>query len=324
VAERLFICWRRLSRRSIDLARALGLKVVVIDTSPPLYREGFRETKRLIEQFRPEIVFAQLPQGPLLYCLTRLKKKYRFKLVADVHTSFLCYENWKELVLNAPFKKLLKECDLVITHSDYMQKFLPEGCRAMTVYDPPPREIEQAEPLKRAKDYVIVPASFSYDEPIVELLEVVIDIAERHGLDVVVTGDYIRQLKSIAKFAGKVVLTGFLKYEDYVRFLKGAQVVITASTRSNVFLHSLAEAIVAERPFVVSYNEVVRELLDKLSIRELYNATFRVDDMKSLGKKLENIIKNLDFYISIVKEAKKNYVQIVHEQLKVLRELLEL
>lgn len=80
----------------------------------------------------------QLPQGPLLLLMVLLKYLCGFRLILDVHSGFLIYDSWRGVLLNGPFRNLLRFGDYILVHNRYILHILPDGCRdkAYIIYDP--------------------------------------------------------------------------------------------------------------------------------------------------------------------------------------------
>ncbi len=218
----LFVALRKLSRRTVDLARTLGMKMLAIPCST-LYLDGLAKVSKVIKILRPRVVVAQLPQGPLLWILVKLRNHYGYRLVADVHTGFLVYDDWRGYVLNRPFVKYLRYADLVLVHNEDIIELLPTEVRrkAMVLYDPPPR-IDF--PLRKVFDfrYAVFPCSWSRDEDVEYVIREF--LAVDTDLKLVVTGDYRKRIDVYRRYAGseRIVFTGYVDRVTYYSILSHA------------------------------------------------------------------------------------------------------
>lgn len=271
--SRVFVAWSRLSRRTRDLASALGLKLLFLPYRPP-YLKAIVYTKRILLEEKPELVFVQLPQGPLLYTVLRLRDRLGYRVVADVHSGFIVYASLKEWLLNSPFKRLLRRVDLVLSHNEAFTKLLVEKSlvlksRVLTVYDPLP-DLSGSEPpplgLEPAS-YILVPASWAPDEPLWEIVKGFLESGVQGSFKLVVTGDYRRRLelagriRRLAEEYSRVVLTGFLPRPQYNWLLLNAQLIVAATVKEYTMLSAIWEAVAARRPFMATTTRTLERIL---------------------------------------------------------------
>ncbi len=259
----LFLAWRKVSRRSRDLATLLNAKLVCIHDAPPYLRAWFR-TKSLLREEKPDIIIAQLPQGPLLLRLATLKNNTSFVLVSDVHTGFLIYSSFKEVLLNRPFVKYLSKSDLILVHNEcirdhVIKKLSIDPKKVLVVYDPIPEIPERIEkpPLSLEKEkFFVFPASWHPDEPIEYIVNEFIKSKIIREAKLVITGNPSRRLKKIEKIVRKhvdrIILTGYLPERQYYWLLLNAEAIIAATTRECTMLSAIWEAVAAKKPVLVS------------------------------------------------------------------------
>ncbi len=269
--DAVFVAWSRLSRRTRELAELLGMELVFVPRGPP-YVGAWLETGRLLARLRPRLVVAQLPQGPLLLRLHLLRRRLGFRLAADVHSGFMVYESLGERLLNQPFRRLLRGCDLVVSHNEpFTRLLLDYGVpreRLLTVYDPiPPRHPSPRRPRLPGVEphhYLLMPAAWAPDEPMELLAEAWrLSRLAGEGYKLVVTGDWRRRPRSaerLRKLEG-VVLTGFLPLEEYAWLLENAAAVLALTTKEYTVLSALWEAVAYQRPAIVSSTETLKGLL---------------------------------------------------------------
>ena len=148
----VFVAWSRLSLRTRFLAEEIGAHLLFVGGRPP-YLENWYKTRKELERLKPRIVFVQLPQGPLLFAMLRLAKRQRLHVVADVHTGFAYPVTLAEKMLNAPFRRLLYRCSLVLAHNEPLRNYLlakgfSHANNTIVVYDPVGRLQAEMEPYK--------------------------------------------------------------------------------------------------------------------------------------------------------------------------------
>jgi len=264
----VFIAWKRLSRRTEDLARELGLELAFIRDSLP-YARAIAKTLSILYKNVPKIVFVQLPQGPLLAETAILSRFLKFRTVADVHTGFIYTTTFKEMLLNRPFYKYLRYVELVLAHNVLERELIVKKTGAaeekvMIVYDPLPSPPHKLVKPRIALDFsksIVLPASWSPDEPIDRVVEEFLkaEVSKEHTL--VVTGNYKRNVglynsvaRVVERFKAKssVVLTGFMLDEEYWYLLKNCKAVIVLTNREYTLPHAMWESVTVQKPSIVA------------------------------------------------------------------------
>ncbi len=265
------IAWARLSRRTRDLAQVLGAKLIFIPDMPP-YLRAWIETKHILEKLRPKLVIAQLPQGPLLWRVLNLSKRLKYRVVADVHTSFVVHDSLKGLFLNRPFQHLLGEADLLMAHNEPQAKLIETMAgisreKILIVYDPlpiPPKTEEPPIEILRRKEYILLPASWASDEPIYEIVKIYIELGLNYIL--VLTNNphrnkrFYKKLQKIIKNK-PIILTGYLPIRQYAWVFQNAKAIIAATKREYTMLSSIWEAVAYKKPFLVLQTKTLKEIL---------------------------------------------------------------
>ncbi len=291
--RRMFIAWARVGRRTIELASEVGARLVLIKDRPP-YLKAWLMTPNVLYKEKPFTVIAQLPQGPLLARLSGLKGKLSFNLIADVHSGFLVYTSIKEKVLNGPFKKYLKSCDLVISHNEPFTNLLKaktglDPSRIITVYDPFPRlppSLKKPRLELETGEYLVFPSSWHPDEPLEYIVREFLSSKAASRYKLVLTGrPHLRGSlrKLISKADGKVILTGYLPWEEYYWLLSNAKAVIAATTKEYTMLSAAWEAAAVRKPLILGRTETLKSIIGD------YAVYFEVDVRGSLSSILSNI-----------------------------------
>jgi glycosyltransferase involved in cell wall biosynthesis len=292
----------------------LRAKLYLLTGAPPYLRQ-VANTVRAILGNKPKLVIAELPQGPLLLLLSILKFILKFKLVVDVHTAFLIYDDWKGVLLNKPFTPLLQSADLIIVHNSEIFKLLPKHLtkRAILVYDPPRKLIKSQD----EGDYILLPASWRSDEPLEYILEEF--LAANIKAPLVVTGDYKRREHLYHKYrnAPHIVFTGYLSNEEYLTILSRAKAVIVTTTREYTLLSAGWEAIYAEKIAIVSETKTLKNLFRDTAIY------FKPYTKGSLARALKALEKSdISFYRLKIKLLKYWMSAKVLYQLKLLAKIV--
>lgn len=328
--RRVFLAWGRIGRRTRELADILKARLTYIPGKPP-YLRAWSETSRILSEISPRIVILQLPQGPLLLRAIMLKKKLGYTLVADVHTGFSIYESWKSLILNKPFHKLLKYCELVIAHNDTFREHLIKNKKidprkVITVYDPFPRIPEHLKKPANidieSYEYVVFPATWDPDENLEYILKEYLSSTASKQYKLIITGNYHRRIKlanKIKRISDKIILTGFIKSEEYYWILKNSRLIITGTTREYTMLSSIWEAIALEKPFVTNYTQTLKNILEKNTLYYIYHEG-------SLKKLLDTCLRSRECIVDLqerIKVLKKKMLMLSKNSIEKLEKLID-
>lgn len=258
------IAWKKLSRRSELLAEALNGKVLFFKDNLPYIRAALKTFITVVRQ-KPQVLLLQLPQGPLLLEAFFLKKLVGCKIVADVHTGFLLSTNWKSLILNAPFVKLLSLADIVVAHNETQLDIIPKNAKNKTVIAYDPWHLIAVEgKIDKQKNYVVFPASFAIDEPLKEIIGAV--NTSNQELKLYITGNW-KRAPDIKKYASeKIQFTGFLSDIEFNNLLSGALAIITGTTREYTAMMSAWEAIAYGKPLAVTATRTLKTMYSHYAV----------------------------------------------------------
>jgi hypothetical protein len=299
------IAWKKLSRRSELLAQALDGKLLFFKDNLPYVRATIKTLISVIRQ-KPQVLLLQLPQGPLLLEAYFLKKLVGCKIIADVHTGFLLNTDWKGLILNAPFVKLLSLADAVVAHNEAQLDIIPKNVKNKTVvvYDPW-YLITTKDKINKQENYMVFPASFAPDEPLEEVIEAV--NTSKHPLKLYITGNWKRS-PELKKYASKKIqFTGFLSNQEFNDLLAGASAIITGTTREYTTMMSAWEAIAHNKPLAVTATKTLKTMYPHYAV--FYN-----------WKNKQNIITTLQT-ISTTKPNPKSREELVQKTIQTIAQL---
>ena len=304
------VAWRKLSHRSFLLSKAVPNTELWFFKTDSAYIQGFYNTFLKYLKERPATLILQLPQGPLLLEGILLKKNFNCKIVVDVHTGFVYGHTFKGLIINKPFNKLLNYADLVIVHNNEILDLLHPSIIAKTevVYDPW-MFIQLTEQPSSDDNYLVFPASFSPDEP---LLEVLSAVNEYKKIKVVVTGNYYRN-PSLLRFSSSYVeFTGFLSREDYEKLLLNSSGVITGTNNEYTLMMSAWEAVAFQKPLILSETRTLRNMFDGYAF--FYSWKSRKSILNVLPKVFSE--RDLDYARKKLKEKTINSLNALTKRLK--------
>ena len=296
----LFIAWKVCSGRTRVLARSLGVKLLLA-RSRLYYLDSALETLLALAREKPRIVLAQLPQGPLLALLAIVKKAARYRLVADVHTSFVVYTDPRGLLLNRPFAGMLRYADVVLAHNEDEAVILHRYARPVVAYDP----LEEPSSAKPGR-HILLPAGFSSDEPLTAMIEGYMKKSAVREPPVI-TGDWRRmpELRERYRRAPRVLFTGYLPESGYRHLLSSSKLVFTGTVREYTVLRSVFDAASYGKPVVVSRTRTLERLLggdaiyydpedpDDIAAKLREAVSMSSEELSALGERLRRRLVSL-------------------------------
>jgi len=292
------------------LSRAVPNTELWFFKTDPLYIQGFYDTFLKYLKERPSTLILQLPQGPLLLEGVLLKKAFNCKIVADVHTGFVYGHTLKGLIINKTFNKLLNYADLVIAHNREILDILHPSIIAKTevVYDPW-MFIQSTGQTSSNDRYLVFPASFSPDEP---LLEVLSAVNEYKNIKVFVTGNCYRNPSLLRFSSSHVEFTGFLNREDYKKLLVNSFGVITGTKDEYTLMMSAWEAVAFQKPLILSETKTLRNMFDDYAI--FYNWKSKESILNALSEMFSE--RDLTYAQKKLKEKTINSLNTLTKRLK--------
>jgi hypothetical protein len=257
--SRCFVSWTQLSRASA-VARALDARLYC---PPPRSRkwpapirygvQAFR-TVRHIARTRPsDVLFTNPPvvAGVVLVIVGRL---FGIRLWADTHSGAFNDPRWVR------FSRLndwvMRRCaGVIVTNRPLAERVESAGGRPLLLNlvaeGPAARIDDNAETL-------LAPLSYSFDEPVRELLDAVALVPEVH---VTLTG---RAPAWVVRSAPpNCTVTGWLSTPDYERVLSRAAGVICLTTRDLTMQMGAFEALEYGLPILASGTSVLRDYLNQ-------------------------------------------------------------
>jgi glycosyltransferase involved in cell wall biosynthesis len=279
VAKNVYICWTRYQRRPESLQAMLQLEVFFIAPISeiralkfPSYVLSALSMLRIIFRTNPETLWLQLAPSLLLYpaFLYKFLLRRDMLIIADCHNGIL-RSKWLKL----PFiRKLLGQCDLVLFHNSMVleraNKLGITGQHVQLLHTPPavPGSRVAQRPQFAAKfgaAFVLMPASFSSDEPIGVVIGVA---AQLPHLTFVMTGNLTvaNRNHDLRNWPPNVLLPGFLPPAELDWLLTHASAVLALTIHSDIELSAGNEALGFGRPLVVSDSWVSRQLFGEYAV----------------------------------------------------------
>jgi Glycosyl transferases group 1. len=304
----LFLAFSSVASRSKRLSEKLGSELVYYkDRFPYVFSLFFSSIKIL--RINPDWLIIQATQGFIVFIFSILKKFLKFKLIADLHTGLIVNTGIKSKILNLSFINYLKYFDLILIHNELIKKIIPVSIkhRSLLVYDPLLNDCESLY-LKKEKLLVFTTVMLKPDEMLDDLIE-----AAKHLKDealFICTGKKVK-LKGIKSL-------GYLKYNDYLRIMKTADIVIAMTKREYTSLSILFEAISLGKCLIVSNTKALKEICR--------DSVVYFKDYKDLINNI-TLLKDDKLRLSFenkVKELRKELAEMEERRIAFLKKLLRL
>jgi len=228
------------------------------------------KTLQVLRVKRPDVVWIQLPQVPLMWVALFYRKLFnrRALVIADCHNKMF-RPPWSKF----PFGiRLLSRCNFVLVHNDEVYKdaiALGISPDVTMVIEDPPAFFDKAAQVSPDKDIarplLVFPASFAEDEPIKELLEAAAMVP---SASFVITGNVLdcREQALIVNAPENVSFVGFLDREAFDRLLLSCDAVIALTRFDGIQLSVCGEAVGAAKPMLISDTVTLRRLFPEGNI----------------------------------------------------------
>lgn len=276
--KQLYFAWTGFQRRQISLAPHFGFENVFmpVERRVSLLRKAFSYLKntrlmfRRLRLSRPEVVWVQLPQVPLLWVVLfyRWFIDGKVKVIADCHNAMF-RAPWNKIPFGV---SLLSRCDVVLVHNDDVRRMALEAKLSdenLLVVEDPPASFGQVEllsfDLDMPRPWFVFPASFSPDEPISELIDAARKVS---NVSVLITGNFNNCKNSglIQDAPPNVRFMGFLSVSDFDALIVHCDAVIAFTRFDGIQLSVCGEAVGAGKPMLVSETTTLKRLFPKGSV----------------------------------------------------------
>lgn len=299
----VFLAWAPHSERARGICEGSGADLYLMSYkfrskiySPVKYPLLFLKSLSLLRNQRPGTVICQAPPifCPMAAMAYRLFGNRGTGIVIDLHSAAL-EKPWTYLKpLN---KTVMKRASMVIvSNKEARDHVLREyGVRSVVLEDRIPR-LNSASYEKRERDRdveleIVVPSSFAYDEPVEEILDAAAALPKTRFY---LTGDSSKLGSSILKNKpDNVVLTGFLKDDDYAGLLAGADAVMVLTKRDRTMLAGAYEAVALEKPLITSDWPPLKRYFHRGTIHINNSAQEIIDAVRTVKQKKEELGKEM-------------------------------
>jgi glycosyltransferase involved in cell wall biosynthesis len=269
----LLVSWMGYHGRSATLAKELGAEAVFISAgrtgriSTALARYILQSVRTLwiLYQKRPKTVIVMAPPLPLVALAWVESKLTSSRLIIDAHTGVFNDPKWA-WTLRAFMWFARRSTATVVTNRQLVDRLEQAGVNAISLHDPPlPLPLESSRAVAAsdevAEKSVIVPCSFSSDEPIDAIIAAAKELPD---VSFYITGTVSRNVSTnSANIPTNVRFTGYLQKEAYEDLLRSVGMVLALTTRELTMQRAGYEALAYHKPLLTSNTRVLREYFTK-------------------------------------------------------------
>lgn len=258
----LFVSWAPDNTRSATLAEQFGARIFHLHAlsvkrvwlAPCKYIILTARTLRVLAREKPRVVFVLNPPyfSALAVWVFTLFNDTEF--ILDSHTGAFIERKWTWL---EPLHRFIAKRALVsIVTNDTLGKHVERwGGKYFVIGDVPTSFDPQSVPLPRP--HVTVVNTFSFDEPIAEIVEAARRLPE---VRFSVTGDIRRCPAAIRNTApSNLTFTGYISMTDYINMLYSSDLAVILTTQDHTMQRGAYESVSLEVPIVTSDWPLLRE-----------------------------------------------------------------
>ncbi len=269
----LFIVWTGFQRRVASMAQVLDFDVRYIP--PPFARKWLKPLGYVVQAARtagavltrrPAEVWVQSPPTFVPHLLVALRPfAGGFRIVVDGHHRAF-QPNWSRVPGTV---WAMNRADVVLVHNAESRPGAialgVDPAKLRVLEDPPPTLDLPAAPAANGPPSVLVPCSFSADEPIPILLAAARLLPEARFF---VTGSRRKAeaLGFLADAPANVTFTDYLPLADFERLLGGASAVLGLTDAEGIQLSVANEALGAHRALVLSDTRILRAMFAEAAL----------------------------------------------------------
>jgi glycosyltransferase involved in cell wall biosynthesis len=223
----------------------------------------------------------------------------------DSHTGVFLEPKWRWLGSLHGF--LARRASISIVTNDYLGGILESWHGRYFVFPDVPTEFPDAEVIpERPEDFVVVVNSFSYDEP---LNQVIAAARELPSVSFAVTGDVRRCPPEILKnVPNNVRFTGFVSPPEYVNLLNSADAAVVLTNEDHTMQRGAYEAMSLGVPIVTSNWPLLKETF--------FKGTCHTDNTSEcIAAALRDILANKALFRAEIADLKRQRRKIWTEKL---------
>jgi len=253
--EAISISWVRGHRRSREMAQALGVTPHFIyapgGSLPIRYFKQWRATKRLLKEQSPSAVMVMQPPPVALWAARGYARKHGIPLLGDLHSGVFMDPKW-QWAAGSVLRTLRKRGAAIVPNVELAERTRAAGVPTFVVpayIQPIERAATPASPPR-----ILVPLTYSRDEPVTELLEAARQTPEFRWQ---FTGRAPQHVRDAAP--ENVEFVGFVSDEEYLALIQHASAIAAITTQEGTMQSAGYEALASATPLLTTPTRVLVE-----------------------------------------------------------------
>jgi len=253
----------------VSLCRAWTLPLVVLESTlraPGRQLVLAARTLGVLYRHRPDVLFVQNPSLVLSLLARLVRPLFRYLLVIDAHNEGVRPFDRTGRAVRKITSGLLRAADFTVVTNDALAEVVrASGGRALVLPDPLPTPPSAARSGDRSDETrrIAVVATFRPDEPIEALMAAAEQLPE---FRFEFSGHADRFLRRTGPLPRNVRLTGFLRDEEYWRWLASSSIVCDLTLKPDCVVCGAYEALALAKPMVLSDNPATRKLFGEAAV----------------------------------------------------------
>lgn len=302
MGARVFLSWEPSNSRSSTLAREFSADCVHVHylklkqplVAPFKYVIQTWKSWQVLRKARPDLVFVQNPPviAPLavwLYCSIAGSR-----FIIDSHTGVFLERKWKWLDPLHQF--LVRRAEVSIVTNEFLGQIVAGWGGRYFIFPDVPTEFQDVGRIaERPERLVTVVNSFSYDEPLDEVLAAAKELPE---VSFAVTGDVARcPRETLLKVPANVRFTGFIPKSEYVDTLNSSDAAIVLTTEDHTMQRGAYEAMSLGVPVITSNWPLLRDTFFR-------GARFTDNTAEGIVAAVRDVFDNLEQYKTEIRQLK--------------------
>ena len=262
MSRRIWITWEN-QRRNHTLSRVLGAKLFQFDLKLNRFERYpvalFKTLVTFIKE-QPALIFVQNPSLVLSLFAVNYGRLFNIHVIIDAHNAGVYPFNGTKSWANRLAVHLFRLATFtIVTNNALAEHVKKNGGKPVVLPDPIPEfEYKGEKRVLKGNFNVLFICSWADDEPYIEVIKAA-NLLDKKTY-IYITGNSKGKEKEFGdKLPVNVILTGYLKEEDYVEMLYSCDAVMDLTIRENCLICGAYEAVAMEKPLIISDTKVLRE-----------------------------------------------------------------
>jgi hypothetical protein len=258
--KRIWITWEK-QRRNSTLSKALNAKLFEFDlkcTRLLRYPVALCKTVAAFVAERPDLIFVQNPSLILALFAVNYGLIADIPVVVDAHNAGVYPFNGRRTWASKLAAYLFKKAFITIVTNNALAEYVSmHGGNAEVMPDPIPEFTPPVtKRVLKGNFNVLFICSWADDEPYDEVIQAARLLSK--SVYVYITGNSRgKESKYVGNMPENVVLTDYLKEEDFIEMLYSCDVIMDLTTRDDCLVCGAYEAVAAEKPLIVSNSKAL-------------------------------------------------------------------